>query len=393
MLSETTAGAVRFRSPDVRFGDGVSRELPDVLDRLGVDAPLVVTDEGIEAAGIVDAVLDGLDRPTERYLAATEPSTGDFADLDAAAVDGVVAVGGGSCLDAAKVAALLLGHGGHPADYLGVGKVPGPVAPLVAIPTTSGTGSQSTQTAVVAHEGVKRGISDELLRPDVALVDPALTFDLPREVTVHSGFDALIHAFESLTARDHRWVDTRPINYQGANPVSRPLSRQALRQAHEGYERAVHDGDDRDARRRLSLGSHLAGLAFSNAGLGAVHALASTAGGMTGATHGACLAASLDAGLRYNLPVRREAYADVATTLGLVESGTTEECVAALFDEFDRLRESVGLPRSLADLGLGPDDVDEVVEKTVAQERRIATNPRAVTDDLRPFVEASLAGK
>jgi alcohol dehydrogenase class IV len=384
-------GRIAFATPETQFGEGVADRLPETLDRLGVDAPLVVTDRGVESAGVLDAALDGLELDPTVHYATTEPSVEDFEDLPDAEVDGVAAVGGGSCLDTAKVAATLLAHGGTASDYLGVDRVPGPVAPTVAIPTTSGTGAQATQTAVVSSDGVKRGMSDELLRPDVALVDPALTHDLPRGVTARSGFDAFVHALESLTARDHIRVDPRPINYQGANPITRPLSRRALELVHGSYERVVADGDDREARRAMSLGSHLAGTAFSSAGLGAVHALASSVGGMTGRPHGECLAASLTAGLRYNLPERREEYADVARTLDVAESDDdTDEAAEALLAECERVRDAIGLPGSFAGLGLGPDDADAIVENTLIQERRIKTNPRDVGEDLREPVVRTL---
>lgn len=385
------ASRIAFATPETEFGEGVVDRLPDTLDRLGVDVPLVVTDAGVESVGVLDAALAGLETEPTIHYATTEPTVDDFDDVPDEAVDGVVAVGGGSCLDTAKVVAAMLTYGGPANEYLGVDRVPGPVAPAVAIPTTSGTGSQATQTAVVASGGVKRGMSDERLRPDVALVDPTLTYDLPRNVTARSGFDAFVHALESLTARDHSRVEPRPINYQGANPISRPLSRRALELVHGSYERAVADGDDHEARRRLSLGAHLAGTAFSNAGLGAVHALASAVGGMTGRPHGECLAASMTAGLRYNLPERRSEYADVARDLGAAaDSDDVDEAADALLAECDRICDAVGLPGSFADLGLGPDDADEIVRNTLIQERRIQTNPRDVGENLREPVRRAL---
>ncbi|MFB6301717.1 MAG: iron-containing alcohol dehydrogenase [Haloferacaceae archaeon] len=381
MDDEIGGEALEFVAPQFRFGDSAVAALPGVLDRLGMERPLVVTDDGVAAAGVLDTALAAYDGPRETYRAATEPSTDDFGDVPTGA-DGVVAVGGGSVLDTAKVAALRLAGGGPPADYLGVGKVSRDPVPLVAVPTTSGTGSQSTQTAVLAHEGVKRGISDERLRPDRALVDPSLTYDLPRGVTARAGFDAFVHALESLTARDYRRVPPRPITYQGANPVSRPLSRRALGLVHGSLERATADGTDRAARRAMSLGSHLAGLAFSNAGLGAVHALASAVGGMVDRPHGDCLAASIEPGLRYNLPVRRDAYADVARDLGVGDTA------AALVAECARLRDALDLPDSFAAVGLAAADREELVGRTLVQERRLATNPREVTDDLRDAIES-----
>ena len=366
-----------FRSPDIRFGDGVADDVDAEIDRYRIDEPLVVTDRGIEAAGLLDRVLEGIDGDPSIYYATTEPSTDDFDDLPTDDVDGIVALGGGSCMDTAKVAAILLAHGGHPDDYVGVGSVPGPIAPLVAIPTTSGTGSQATQTAVITFDGVKRGISDERLRPDAAIVDPSLTYGLPREITARSGFDAFVHALESLTAREYRWVADRPITYQGANPVSRDLAWRALTLVHRSLERAVFDGGDREARRMLSLGSHLAGTAFSVSGLGAVHALASTFGGLTDRPHGECLGAAIRTGLEYNRPVRADAYGTVARNLGVGDDAD------ALLAECDRLRASIGLPGSFVDIGLTADDVDAMVEDTLIQERRLATNPREVTEDVR----------
>lgn len=384
MDEEVAPTALSFVTPETRFGTGVSEELPAVLERRGVERPLVVTDAGIREAGILAPVVDGLADP-RFHDATTEPSTDDFRDLPDDAVDGVVAVGGGSCLDTAKLVALLLAHGGTPADYLGVDRVPGPVAPLVAVPTTSGTGSQATQTAVVTHDGIKRGVSDESLRPDVALVDPTLTDGLPRELTARSGFDAFVHALESLTARDYREVPPRPITYQGANPMSRPYSGRALELVHGALERAA-ETDDPAARRELSLGAHLAGVAFSNAGLGMVHALASTVGGLTGRPHGECLAVSVGPGLRYNLPARREAYAAVADRLDVGETAP------ALLEECERLRDALDLPQSFGDLGLGPEDVEAVVENTLAQDRRLPTNPRdAERSALRSVVAEAVA--
>lgn len=381
---------LRFDGPELAYGDGVSRDVGDVLDRRGWDSVLLVTDLGVDEAGVLAAVTDGIDVDPTRYDATTEPATDDFADLPAGPFDGIIAVGGGSVLDSAKMASVLLSHGGHPSDYLGEGTVPGPVRPVVAVPTTSGTGSQATQTAVLTHEGVKRGMSDEALRPELAVVDPVLTVGLPSDVTATSGYDAFVHALESLTARDYRWVPDRPITYQGANPISRSLSSRALALVACGLERAVHDGEDLDARRRMSLGAHLAGQAFSVAGLGAIHALASAVGGMTGRTHGACLAACLRSGLAYNRPVRREAYAATARSLGVARDGDgTEDAATALVEECVRLADSVGLPTTLADLGLGLDDVDAIVENVLVQERRLKTNPRRVEADLGDVIEAT----
>lgn len=379
-----------FNTPELRFGDETITDLSEVLKSANVTEPLIITDEGIEAAGLSEKVTDKLNVPFQTYYAATEPSTDDFDDLPSGEVDGVVAIGGGSCIDVAKMAAVLITHSGKAADYIGVGQVHEEIAPLVAIPTTSGTGSQATQTAVLTHEGVKRGVSDEALRPDTAIVDPSLTYELPRSITARSGFDAFVHALESLTARDYQWVEDRSIIYQGANPISRVLARRALHLIYGGLERSVFNPDDYEARQMMSLGSHLAGTAFSASGLGAVHAIASTVGGLTSRPHGECLAASIRAGLIYNLPVRREKYADIATELGVTNAKTPSEGAAAFIKECERLATVIGLPGSFEAIGLDIADLDAMVENTLIQERRLKTNPRTVTGDLEDHLESFL---
>ncbi|WP_162562668.1 iron-containing alcohol dehydrogenase [Salinigranum rubrum] len=372
-----------FTATRFRFGEGIVDELPVVLDQFTISSPLVVTDAGIREAGLLDRVIAETDAE-HIYESTTEPTTDDFDDLPTENVDSVVAIGGGSVLDTAKVIALLLAHGGHPGEYIGSGKIPGEISPLVAIPTTSGTGSEVSQTAVVTHEGVKRGISDERLRPMLALVDPELTYDLPQSVTARSGFDALMHSLEGLTARDYRWVEDRPITYQGANPISRSLARRALGLVYGSLERAVFDGDDHGARRGMSLGSCLAAVAHSNSGLGAIHALASAVGGITGRPHGECLAASVEPALEYNLPIRRDAYAELADEFGV---GDTAEAFIA---EITRVRDDIGLPPSFSELGLDQSDADRIVEATLVQERRLKTNPRVVSEDIETVVSAHL---
>ncbi len=391
MFTETDVGSdpLTFNTVPTRFGDGVASELLAALERFNVDNPIIVTDEGIEASGVLDTVLEPLDQ-YEPYYATREPTTDDFDDVSPGDADGVVAVGGGSCIDTAKLLSVLIEHGGDIESYVGVDTVPGPTSPLIAIPTTSGTGSQATQTSVIIYDGVKRGVSDRFLRADMALVDPKLTFGLPAAVTRTSGFDAFVHSFESLTARDYQWVEERPITYQGANPVSRALASKALALTHGSLERAVGNGDDREARRQLSLGSHLAGAAFSVSGLGAVHALASAVGGLRDEPHGACLAVSLEAGLRYNLPVRGREYAEIARWLGVSDSPHDPTAAAAMIDECARVRDSIGLPQSLAAFDFTADDVDTLVENTLVQTRRLVTNPRTAAEDLAAVLHEEL---
>lgn len=367
-------------STETVFGENSHLELASKLERLGVERPLVISDSGVRDAGILQKIEDRIQIAdcVDEYLihlAGTEPSVDEFENLPTSQIDFVVAVGGGSVLDTAKVASILLTHGGHPRDYLYVDKVPGPTLPLIAIPTTSGTGSQTTQTAVITVDNIKRGISDEYIRPDLALVDPTFTYDLPTTITAHSGYDAFMHAVESYLAKDHAWVPDREITYQGASCISRSRSAAALKLIYESIEQSVLVSSNRDACRRLSLGSHLAGTAFTISGLGMVHALASSLGGLKDIPHGKCLSASTKAGLHYNLPTRKERYCEIADILGIEANDSTSQA-EAFIDECIRVADQIGLPTSIANVGFDESDVETIVANTLEQERRLKTNPR-----------------
>ena len=367
-------------STDTVFGENSHSELTSHMERVDAERPLLISDAGVRDAGILQKITrrvrmtDSVEDST-LHLAGTEPSVDEFDGLPTSRIDSIVAVGGGSVLDTAKVASILMTHGGHPREYLYVDEVPGPTLPLIAIPTTSGTGSQTTQTAVITVDGIKRGISDEYIRPDLALVDPTFTYDLPAGITARSGYDALMHAVESYLAKEHAWVPDRTITYQGASRVSRARSATALELIHDSLEHSVLAGSNREARRQLSLGSHLAGAAFTISGLGMVHALASSLGGLKDVPHGMCLAASTEAGLQYNRPTRNGGYCEILDIFGIGghDNGSQAD---ALIDECTRIADQIGLPTSIADLGFDESDVDTIVDNTLEQERRVKTNPR-----------------
>ncbi len=287
-------------------------------------------------------------------------------------------------MDFAKALTILLTHGGSLADYVGEGLVPGPVVPVVCVPTTSGTGSQSTQTTVFTIGGIKMGCSSEFIRPVFSIVDPELTIDLPPVVTRNAGYDALLHAVESYTALPHERVAERPILYQGSNIFSRGIALEAFRIIWGAYRTAVAHGQNREARMAMSAGSHLAGLAFSHSGLGMVHAVASSLGGMVNAPHGVCLAASTSIGLRYNLKACERDFAFLAAVMkGQSAPASPIEFISAM----ESLIRELGFPARPSDLGIRKEDAAIILEKTLAQERRIKTSPRPPDPELLAYIE------
>lgn len=375
------------------FGFGALSRLPEELKRRSFRRILVVTDPQIASSDILRRVQELLRNPFELEVFSQAPTEPHSSDVDrekdrlGSNFDCLLAVGGGSAIDFAKALALIMTHGGSLGDYEGEGLVPGPVLPIVCVPTTSGTGSQSSQTTVFTHRGIKSGCSSEYLRPALSIVDPELTLGLPAEVTRNSGYDALMHAIEGFLARPHREVEERPILYQGSNPFSRPLALQAFRSIWTSYRRAISHGHDREARWDMSLGSHLAGLAFSHSGLGLVHALASSLGGMVDAPHGVCLAACTTIGLSYNFKACEKDLALLGSVTEEIDRGSLARASAELFlAKTQKLIKDLGFPFKPSDLGVKKEEARTLFDKTLSQKRRIKTNPRPLDDELLSFI-------
>ncbi len=388
---------ITFSPSPSLFGFGALKKLPETLEAKGFKRVLIFTDSQIAASGILQRVLDLLKGKVESEVFDKVPPEPRSSDMErqresfGSDFDALLGLGGGSSMDFAKAMSIIMTHGGSLGDYLGEGSVPGPVIPVVCIPTTSGTGSQSTQTTVFTIEGVKRGASSEYIRPVVSIVDPELTMGLPPMITRNSGYDALMHACESLTARSFSEVPERPILYQGSNPFSRCLALEAFRSVWTSYRHAISDGSDREARRRMSLGSHLAGVAFSHSGLGLVHALASSVGGMVDAPHGVCLAACSKIGLSYNFIVCEKDYATLASFMAGGDGGDSSKADAGSFlENIERLISALDFPSKPSELGVRKEDAATLLKKTLVQKRRIMTNPRILDDELLSYIEEGI---
>jgi alcohol dehydrogenase len=386
------------------FGrNGVNR-LGQVTQQLNIKRVFIVTDAILARAGLVDRVRTPLTESgvslelfdggeAEPSLRAAEACISQGRRFQPEAVLGL---GGGSNMDLAKITATVLAHGGNPRDYVGEFKIPGPILPLVCVPTTAGTGSEVSAASVLTDTDnqIKVGVLSNYLRPRVAIVDPLMTISCPPKVTADSGIDALTHAIEAFTAVDNAEFPIPPGEksvYQGRHPVADALATKAISLIGANLRRAVRNGDDLEAREGMALAATLAGLAFSNVGVAAVHALEYPVGGATHCSHGAGNGLLLPFVMRFNLPARRAEFAAVAQLLGQEVTGLSEQTAAErAIQAVEQLRADIGIPLRLRDLGVRQEQLRPFAEKAYAIKRILRVNPRPVTDeDLEGILQAA----
>ena len=357
------------------FGSGESRRIGEIAAARGWKRVFVVTDAGLVKAGLVEPSIAAMRaagiEPGIFDRVVADPPEAVIAEATQAALahgaDAVIGFGGGSSIDVAKLVALLAVGREKLADVYGVGKAKGPRLPLMAVPTTSGTGSEVTPISIVTTgASEKMGVVSPVLLPDVALLDPELTFGLPAPVTAATGVDAMVHAIEAHASAS-----------ANNNPVSRALAREALRLMGPALERAVKDGADRQARSDMLLGSMLAGQAFANSPVAAVHALAYPIGGQFHVPHGLSNALVLPHVLRFNAETAGELYADMAP-LVFPEIGEIgrQGRAAAFAEALAALSARCGLPPRLRDVGIPEDALDRLADDSMNQTRLLVNNPR-----------------
>lgn len=363
--------------PRLVSGAGSALELAEQCRRLQVQRPLLVTDPGLVQIGLVQPVAAALeqaglapvlfDRVREDPPEATVLAAAELARVRQ--IDGVIGLGGGSSMDVAKVVAALLGGEQALQDLYGVGMVKGPRLPLVLVPTTAGTGSEVTPVAVITTgETTKAGVSSPVLLPDVAVLDADLTLGLPPAITAMTGVDAMVHAIEAYTSRHQK------------NPLSDNLAREALRLLSRNIRTAVHDGSNREAREAMLLGACLAGQAFANAPVAAVHALAYPLGGHFHIPHGLSNSLVLPSVLAFNASAAAHLYAELAELVtGTPVAGGPEAQTAALIAELVKLIADVGLPATLAEAGVDQGSLERLAEDAMLQQRLLVNNPRDVS--------------
>lgn len=362
------------------FRPGCAAELGKLAASIIGKSCLLVTDPGLRALGLCDAAVASLQAagvavtifdqveqdPSQATLLAATRTGRD------ASVTSVIGYGGGSSLDIAKVCALLLGSGESLDRVWGAGNAKGPRLPLILVPTTAGTGSEVTPVAIItvgAEE--KRAVSSSLLLPDLAVLDARLTLGLPAAITAATGIDAMVHAIEAYASKS-----------ANNSLLTRLLAREALRLLGANIEKAVHDGRDEAAREAMLLGSMIAGQAFANSPVAAVHALAYPIGGGFHVPHGVSNALVLPHVLRFNAVVAAATYAEIAADVfpDLKAIETADARCAAFIDGLAGLGRRVGIPARLRDVGIPETALPKMAVDAMINSRILANNPRPVTE-------------
>jgi len=374
----------------VVFENGAAQRLAELAGKLLGQNCLVVTDPGLRKLGLCDPAIEALQKSghdvTVFDAVEEDPSCQTLMKaVEAgreAGVTGVIGFGGGSSQDVAKLAALLLGSGEDLDEAWGVAQAKGPRLPLVLIPTTAGTGSEVTPVSIItvgAEE--KRGVSSPVILPDIAILDAELTLGLPAHITAATGVDAMVHAIEAYASKS-----------ANNNPVSKLLAREALRLIGANLEKVVADGSDIDARGAMLLGSMLAGQAFANSPVAAVHALAYPIGGTFHIPHGLSNALVLPHVLRFNAPDAGTLYAEIAADAfpKLADVEGTQARTAAFIDALADLSARVGLQTRLRDVDIPKDAIEKMAADAMLQSRLLVNNPREVTQgDAHTIYEAA----
>jgi alcohol dehydrogenase class IV len=359
------------------FGNGSFEELVEHIKESGGNKPLIVLDKGLSETGFRQRVSDLLDKGAMKYAmfdrVEAEPAL-ELADEGTKIAlkdkcDAVVGIGGGSAMDVAKAVAVLVANRGKAVDYLGLNKVPGRGVPKIMVPTTAGTGSEVTFTAVFSRKDLKKkeGMNSQYLYPELALLDPKLTLSLPPEPTAATGIDALCHAIESYTS----------VN---SSPMSEMVSLEAIDLISLSLRTCVHNGSNLEAREQMLLGSLYAGLGLANAGVGAVHSLSYPLGGKYGIPHGMANTIMLPPVMEFNLPAALEKFAVIASVMGeQTEDIPLRDAAYLAVEAVEALVEDCGIFTGLEDLGIPEEAFPELAKVAMTVARPLENNPRKVT--------------
>lgn len=354
----------------IEYGVGATNRLVDVIKNENFKSLLLVTDEGVVRSGLLKRVADALDADQLKWRVfdRVEPNPKDYNVQEGTEIAGrfgtdcLVAIGGGSPIDCAKAIAVVARQGGAVRDYEGPHKIGPDVLPLIAIPTTAGTGSEVTFSSVITDstEKFKFSIKDPKIAPRVALVDPEMTLTMPPDLTASTGMDALTHAIEAFTAN-------------ASEPLADAAALYAIELITAYLRSAVSDGHHLEARAGMLLGSVLAGIAFSHSDVAAVHCVAEALGGKYDAAHGVCNAVVLPAVMAYNMEYCKERYARIAVAMGLTYANVDDGAQQAV-TAVQQLASDVRLP-AFGSLGVQENDLEELAANSFKNGSNI-DNPR-----------------
>lgn len=375
-----------FRTvPSIIFETGAAARLGAIV-KTRMTRPVVVTDKGVVAAGLLDGALkslaaEGLGYLLDDGIEADPPARVVRAAVERARAhraDGVIGFGGGSSMDTAKIIAVLMNSSQRLEEIYGTGNMKGARAPLVLLPTTAGTGSEVTDISVITtDDDQKMGVLGDQLFADIAVLDPSLTLGLPRHVTAATGVDAMVHAIEAYTNRHKK------------NPVSDALAREALRLLAGNIVAACETPSNPRVRANMLLGAMLAGQAFTNSPVGAVHGMAYPLGALFHIPHGLSNSLMLEPVLRFNASEAAPLYAELGDVIGAPDTGDYAERAEAFIARLMAIVAATGVERRLSQLGISHNDLPRMAEDAMKAQRVMQNNPREVTydDALRMYTE------
>jgi alcohol dehydrogenase len=367
----------KFLAPESVFGAGAAALAGRYVQNLGARRVLLVTDEVVRALPWFTEILHGIAEAgvAVETFSDVHPNPRDFEVMRGAEVfrakncDAIVAVGGGSPMDCAKGIGIVVTNDCHVLDFEGVDNVANPGPPLICVPTTAGSSADVSQFAIINDTArkVKIAIVSKAMVPDVALIDPLVTLTMPPDLTAHTGVDALTHAIEAYVSNAH-------------GPTTDLFALEAIRLISRHLPQAIALPTDAEARAGMMLGSMYAGLAFSNAILGAVHAMAHSLGGLMDLPHGQCNALLLDHVIACNFDAAPERYTDIAQVLGaqLPPKASHEEKRQAILRQVRALKAAVGITGGLGALGVTPEHLDGLVAFAL-NDPCMVTNPKDLT--------------
>ncbi|PFP24896.1 alcohol dehydrogenase [Bacillus sp. AFS073361] len=379
-----------FMPTRVEVGNGISERTGEFIKELGATRVLIVTDKGVRAAKLLEGIEKSLLAVNMDYDLYDEVEPNPSAEtihrgtqkLKDYKSDAVLAVGGGSSIDTAKGIAAMATNPGHILEYEGVGKIKRPPLPIIAIPTTAGTGSETTNSTIVTNREThfKLAVLSPMLFPTLAILDPTLTLNLPQEITAATGMDALTHAIESYTSK-------------AASPVSQGFAMQAIKMIGENLTKSYFVGTDIESREKMLVASMMAGVAFSQSRLGNVHAISHTFGGVFNIPHGIANAALLPFVMKFNLPACADKYKDIAIALGKDVRGLSiQEAAGKAIESVIEMNQAMKIPLNIKELGVSLEYLSKLVEDSM-RSGNVLINPRLTRPaDIKQIIENAYYG-
>ncbi len=377
----------KFVAPEFIFGVGARNLAGKYARNLGIQKVLIVTDPGVINAGWCTELQNSLENEAISYSIFSDitPNPRDHETMAGAKAylendcNGIIAIGGGSPMDCAKGIGIAVSNGQHVLEFEGVDEVKIPGPPLICIPTTSGTSADVSQFAIISDTKrmVKIAIVSKMVVPDVALIDPKTTTTMPKDLTAFTGLDALTHAIEAYCSN-------------ASSVITDLHSMEATRLILENLELAYQNPLEMVPRSKMTLGSLYAGLAFSNASLGAVHAMAHSLGGLLDFPHGQANAILLDLIVEFNFPAMPEKFRRLAASIGCNSTGSDQEVKDSIVGRIRTFKKAIGVTQTLGELGLNSNSIPDLA-KNAMQDACIVTNPRIPTQrDIEELYEKAL---